>query len=65
MAKFPQIKVSLTGEDGNAFAIVSRVNREMRRARVPVEQRDEFMAEAIGGDYDELLRVVMRWVEVE
>lgn len=62
--KHPEIEVQLSGEDGNAFAILGRVTEAMRRAGVSEEERDEFMQEATSGDYDKLLQVCMRWVNV-
>lgn len=63
--KYPNIKVKLVGEDGNAFAILGRVNKALRKGGVPKEERDVFMKEAMGGDYDNLLATAMKWVEVE
>lgn len=62
--KYPEVKVQLTGQDGNAFAILGNVQREMRRAGVSKEERDAYMTEAMDGDYDHLLRVTMSWVTV-
>ena len=61
--KYPLIKVKLTGEDGNAFAILGRVTRALRNARVPLEERKEFQAEATKTDYNNVLQTVMRWVK--
>jgi hypothetical protein len=61
---FPDIKVRLTGSDGNAFAILGKVRQALRRANVPAGQIAEFMDEATGGDYNDLLCVCMRWVDV-
>lgn len=65
--KYPSVNVTvkLTGEDANAFAIMGRVIRELRRAGVPSEEIDRFRKEAMSGDYDNLLRTCMRWVNVE
>lgn len=63
--KYPNVAVELSGQDGNAFAIVGRVQRALRRAGVPGSEIDEFRTEAMAGDYDHLLRTCMRWVEVE
>ena len=60
--KYPHIKVRLTGEDGNAFAILGRVTRALRNARVPVEERKKFQAEATATDYNNVLQTVMKWV---
>jgi hypothetical protein len=62
--KYPDIVMQLTGTDGNAFAVLGRVSRALRRAQVPEAERQAFMAEATQGDYHELLQTVMRWVEV-
>lgn len=62
--KYPYIEVQLTGEDGNAFAVLGKVLRAMRKAGVPETERDEFRNEAMSGDYDHLLGTCMRYVEV-
>ena len=63
--RYPNIRVQLVGEDGNAFAIIGRVIRAMRRAGVEQAQIDAFRAEAMAGDYDHLLATSMRWVECD
>ena len=63
--RYPEIRVRLVGEDGNAFAILGRVMREMRRAGLPPDEVASFRDEATAGDYDDLLATVMGWVEVE
>ena len=62
--KFPQVKVRLVGEDGNAFSILGRVSGAMRRAGVDRKEIDEFIAEATSGDYNHLLATVTRTVKV-
>ncbi len=59
--KYPNIAIALVGEDGNAFAILGRVKRQMRRAGLPASEWGLFHAEATSGDYDNLLLTVMRW----
>src|SRR5205814_1382544 len=49
--KYQHVTVRLTGEDGNAFMILARVNKALRRADVPTAEIDEFMAEAKSGNY--------------
>lgn len=61
--KYPHIRVPLVGEDGNAFAIIGRVTKAMRQAGVGKADRDAFMAEAMSGDYDDLLWTCMQWVD--
>lgn len=62
--KYPQVQVQLSGEDGNAFAILGAVKREMRRAGISDEEQLAFYEEATSGDYDALLQTAMRWVSV-
>ena len=63
--KYPGLQVKLVNEDGNAFAILGRVSKALRRAGVSKVERDEFMAEATSGDYNHLLKTVMDWVDVD
>lgn len=63
--KYPEVNVSLVGEDGNAFSILGRVQKALRRAGVPKEELDAYFAEATSGDYDHLLRVTMEWVNAD
>jgi hypothetical protein len=61
--RHPDVEVQLTGEDGNAFAVLGAV----RKALVDAGHQDEveaFFAEATSGDYDHLLGTCMRWVTV-
>lgn len=62
--KYPDISVQLTNTDGNAFAVLGRVRQALRQAGVSAEAQQAFLAEATAGTYDELLQVVMQWVEV-
>jgi len=63
--KYPEINVPLVGEDGNAFSILGRVKRIMRRAGLPDSDWEAFHAEATSKDYDFLLLTVMRWFETD
>jgi len=64
MTRHPEIDVQIIGQDGNAFHVLGKVNRALKRAGLSDEERAEFMAEATSGDYDHLLATVMAWVEV-
>lgn len=64
MAKYPDIKVDLIGEDGNAFAILGRVKQALKRGGVDALEIEKFFAEATAGDYDALLVTVARWVDI-
>ena len=65
MPKYPQIKVKLVGQDGNAFLIMGLVQQAMRKAKLTKEQIDEYLKEAMSGDYDNLLFVTQQYVNVE
>jgi hypothetical protein len=58
------VKVKLVGTDGNAFALLGKVRSALRAGGVPPEEVAQFTKEAMAGDYDNLLRVCMEWVEV-
>jgi hypothetical protein len=62
--KYPEVNVPLVGEDGNAFSILGRVSRIMKRNGIH-DKWDEFQTEATSGDYDNLLRTVMAWFAVD
>jgi len=63
--RYPEVQVQLSGQDGNAFAILGRTAKALRQAGVAQEEIDNFFAEATSGDYDHLLQTTMRWVDWE
>lgn len=60
--KHPRVK--LVGEDGNAFAIMGRVANALKRAGYSQEEIKRYIDEATAGDYNHLLAVTMKRVEV-
>jgi len=64
MVKYPEIEVQLTGNDGNAYAIMGAVRRALKRAKVSADEIAEYTKQSMSGDYDNLLRVAMSWVTV-
>ena len=62
--KHPDITVTLTGQDGNAFAVLGQCREAARDAGLSEGEIAAFMAEAIAGDYDHLLQTAMRWFEI-
>lgn len=60
---FPQVKLKLTGQDGNAFSIISRVSQALRKANVETEHIQTFQEEAMSGDYNNVLRTVMKYID--
>ena len=63
MPKF-DVAVQLTGNDGNAFAIMGAVSSALKKAGATPEQVKEYKNESMAGDYDNLLRVAFNWVDV-
>lgn len=62
--KHPEVTVQMAGQDGNAVAIVGRVQQALRHAGVEGAEISTFVSQALSGDYDHLLQTVIRWVEV-
>jgi hypothetical protein len=57
--------LELTGQDGNAVAIMMRAKRVARRAHWPEEKIDKMLAEAKSGDYDHVLQTMLQYFDVE
>ena len=60
-----RVALKLTGQNGNAFAILSAAKDAMRKAGWSQVVQDEIMTEAMSGDYDHLLRTMLKHFEVE
>ncbi len=64
-ANYPTVVVKLVGEDGNAFSIMGRVAKALKRAGISQSEVDRFYEECkSSGSYDNLLVTVMQWVTV-
>jgi len=59
------IKVQLTGRDGNAYAIMSAVSKALRQAGVSEEEINQYQDESMSGDYENLLLVAAQWVNIQ
>ncbi len=57
--------VKLIGRDGNAFAIMGRVKKALRRSGADQEYIDQYLSDATSGDYNHLLVVSMEYVDVD
>jgi hypothetical protein len=57
--------VKLVGHDGNAFSIMGRVKQALKLAGADKEYIDQYLSKAMSGDYDHLLAVTMKYVEVD
>jgi len=62
--RFPNVKVRLTGTDGNVFAIIGTVSRAMKRAGLRDEAAEFCDAAFAARSYDEVLRLCMTTVDV-
>lgn len=60
-----KLKVKLIGTDGNAIAIIGKVSREMKKAGFDKETIHKYTKEAMSGNYNHLLQVTMKWVDIE
>jgi len=63
--KYPDVKVQLVGLDGNAYSIMGRAQKAARKAGLTKDQIDEYINEAISGDYNHLLAVTMEYFDCE
>lgn len=57
--------VTLVDEDRNAFVIIGKVRTTLRRVRYSQEDIEQYTKDATSGNYDNLLTITMKWVEVE
>jgi hypothetical protein len=64
MPKYPDIRVKLSGTNGNALCLVGVVSGALRRSRAAPADVDTFCREALRGDYDNVLRTCCQWVAV-
>ena len=51
----------LIGIDGNAFSVIAHVSAGLKEAGATREEVDAFRVEAMGGDYDQVLRAALEW----
>jgi len=59
------VKVKLSGNDGNAFSVMGAVKDSLKKAGASKEEIDQYLKESMSGDYDNLIRVAMDWVMVK
>lgn len=56
--------LKLTGRDGNAFVIMGAAQAAAKSAGWSKDEIDEYMKDAMSGDYDHLLQATMRRFKV-
>jgi hypothetical protein len=61
---FPQIKVDLSGADGNVFNILAACTKEAKIAGLRQDVINDFFVEALSGDYDHAIQTCMKWFDV-
>lgn len=61
----PKPTLQLSGNDGNAFAILGAAKRAGRQAGWSKKQLTDFQKEATSGDYDHVIQTCMEYFEVE
>jgi len=57
-------EVILLGEDGNAFVVLAKTMKALRKAGADKEYVETYKREACAGDYDHLLQITMQYVDV-
>lgn len=63
--KYPNVVVKMVGEDSNAGSIIGRVCTALGKGGVSVAEINKFRHDAFfGGDYNDLLVTVMKWVSI-
>jgi len=62
--KYPNVTVQLTGQDGNAFAVLGACKKAIKKAGLDNEVWEEFQKEAMSGDYNHLLSTAMSYFDV-
>jgi hypothetical protein len=62
--KYPNIVISidLNSPDGNAFAILSTVQKALRNAGATKEELTQYSMDSMSGDYDNLIAAQSKWV---
>jgi hypothetical protein len=60
----PMYDIEVRPMDGNAFAIMGAVSKAMRRAGASDEVIKEYQAQSQSGDYDNLVQVAMKHVNL-
>lgn len=63
--KYPNVivEMDIDGPDGNAFAIMGRVQAALKKAGATKEELNQYTMDSMSGDYDNLLATADRWVD--
>lgn len=58
-------KCKLTGQDGNIFNLIAIARKSLVKAGMSVQAKEMTEKVMSSGSYDEALRIIMNYVEVE
>ena len=63
--KYPNVivEMDIDGPDGNAFAIMGRVQAALKKAGATKEELAQYSMDSMSGDYENLLATADRWVD--
>lgn len=63
--KYPNVivEMDIDGPDGNAFAIMGRVQAALRKAGATKEELTQYSMDSMSGDYENLLATADKWVD--
>ncbi len=63
--KYPNVivEMDIDGPDGNAFAIMAKVAKALRKAGATEQEISQYTMDSMSGDYDNLLAAADRWVD--
>jgi len=57
--------VKLIGSNGNAFAVMGKIKQALKKSGADKEYIDQYISEAMSGNYDNLLVVSMEYVDIQ
>jgi hypothetical protein len=63
--KYPNVivEMDISGPDGNAFAIMGRVQAALKKAGATEKELAQYSMDSMSGDYDNLLAAADKWVD--
>ena len=63
--KYPEIVVNLSECDGNAYMLMAKVRKALKRGGISEDEQNAFTEEAKSGDYFNVIDTCEKWVTVE
>ena len=62
--RHPNVRVQLSGRDGNAFAVIGRCRQAAQKAKLPSETIAEFSRQCMAsGSYEAMLATCCEWFD--